>query len=28
MRSKENNPFFVQVNEFFSQVKDYIEKYR
>jgi hypothetical protein len=25
MKSKENNPFFVQVNQFFGEVKDYIE---
>jgi chromosome segregation ATPase len=28
MRSKENNPFFAQVNVFFQEVSDYLGKYR
>lgn len=29
MKNKENNPYFNQVNQFFSEVKDtYMEQYR
>lgn len=28
MKNKENNPHFVQVNDFFGEVKDYIEQYK
>jgi len=28
MKSKENNPHFVEVNSFFGEVREYIEKYK
>ena len=28
MKNKENNPYFMQVNTFFSEVKDYIAHYK
>jgi len=28
MKNKENNPHFILVNQFFSEVKDYIEQYK
>lgn len=28
MKNKENNPYYMQVNQFFGEVKDYIEEYK
>jgi hypothetical protein len=28
MKNKENNPQYMQVNNFFGEVKDYIEEYK
>jgi hypothetical protein len=28
MKNKENNPHFIQVNQFFTEVREYIEEYK